>query len=67
MEPRREHGDDQIMWRVTSPVGDWCICETEGDAWESAGSDEEERRGFKVESILMTAEEWNELPEFEGW
>jgi hypothetical protein len=67
MEPKRAPGDDRIMWKATSPSGDSCICETRGDAYEAAGSDEEERRGFRITSILMTAEEWNELPEFDGW
>jgi hypothetical protein len=70
MEPRREHGDDRVMWRVTSPKGDWSICEHEQDAKDMAYSANDVRLlddAFKVSQVLVTAEEWNEMPEFEGW
>jgi len=65
MEPRREHGDDRLMWKTTSPEGAWCVSEHEQDARDVAGEDEGNE--FTIEQVLVTAEDWNAMPEFEGW
>ena len=40
MEPKREPGDNRIMWRTTRvATGDYCISEHEQDAKDVAGDD----------------------------
>lgn len=69
MEPKREHGDDRMMWRSTNvATGDWCVSEHKEDAEEVAGEfGTYDPLEFTVEQVLVTAEEWNAMPEFEGW
>lgn len=66
MEPKRETGDDRMMWRATRLAsGDSCVCEHRQDALDTVGEDSANE--FIIEPVLVTAEEWNEMPEFEGW
>lgn len=68
MEPNRNPGDDREMWRVTRVLtGAYCIVETEQDAKDMAGNDELWNGEYSVTSVVVTADEWNEMPEFEGW
>lgn len=70
MEPQREAGDDRVMWSVTSPKGDRCIYDGEETARNEAFSANDVRLlddAFTVAEVIVTAEEWNEMPEFEGW
>lgn len=70
MTPRREAGDDRVMWSVISPKGDRCIYDGEEAARNEAFSANDVRLlddAFTVAEVIVTAEEWNEMPEFEGW
>jgi len=68
MEPKRQPGDDRIMWRtVQVRTGDWCVSEHEQDARDVAGDDGMDSGEFIVESVLVTAGEWNAMPEWDGF
>jgi hypothetical protein len=68
MEPKRVTGDDRWMWRARMVAGgDHVVVEHEQDARDLAGDDAMDDGEIVVEPILVTADEWNEMPEFEGW
>ena len=72
MEPKREPGDDREMWKVRptisgKPVGGWAIMECQQGALDDMLSDADLGHTYEVQRAIVTAEEWNEMPEFEGW
>lgn len=72
MEPKRESGDDRAMWMFRpmrdngKAAGGWCAVETLGDVADMLdGANLGSLYELKYEA--MTAEEWNGMPEFDGW
>jgi len=80
MEPKREAGDDRVIWkvrplmmppnvhesRVRIPSGPWAIMECGADVIDTIeGCDL--NSSYEIMQVVITAEEWNEMPEFEGW
>lgn len=74
MEPKRKAGDDRAMWRFRplrgpeterQPVGGWCYVETFGHIGDFI--DDVDGSPYEVERLIVTAEEWNAMPEFTGY
>ena len=77
MEPTREVGDDRRMWGVRpltvfpgkislAPSGAWSVVERSGDIIDIIESGDA-GCSYEVCSVVVTAEEWNAMPEFVGW
>lgn len=71
MEPKREHGDDRVMWQIRPEeapgcYGPWAICETGADCIDMIDGGDIGSR-YQVQMRVVTAEEWNAMPEFDGW
>ena len=72
MEPKREPGDDRIMWKVRpisndgERLGGWAVDDDFENALEMI-EDGDLGHSYEVRRDVVTAEEWNAMPEFEGW
>jgi hypothetical protein len=47
--------------------GNWCYVDTIGDVADLVGEMDLDGAGLIVEKISMTREQWEEMPEFEGF
>lgn len=66
MEPKREQGDDRIMWKVTARLNHtWCVIEDTPNALDDLLTDS--FGAYEVQRVRVTAEEWNAMPEWDGW
>jgi len=71
MEPKREQGDDRVMIRMRpiregKPVGGECVLEDQEGAVEDM-LDGADPATYEIERVVVTANDWNTMPEFEGW
>lgn len=76
MEPSREPGDDRVMVKIRplhevngqlQPSGGWAVMENQPGAVGDYVDDADVGQSYEVRREVVTAEEWNEMPEFYGW
>jgi len=77
MEPYREEGDNRFMWylrplhaidngKTLKPLSGWAVHESLAETMEMI-EDGDEGSSYEVQRRLVTAAQWNTMPEFEGW
>jgi hypothetical protein len=73
MEPPRYAGDDRITWRIRpirdgQPLGGWAVMDDDrAECLIDDLNSSSPGHSYEVQKYHITAEQWNELPEFEGW